>query len=124
MLNLFVYGTLRPGGRLNPYYELEMVQSEVELLGFSMIDSGCNYPIAFKDEDSTIIGDVMRTDRDEFNRIKAMEEGAGYSTVRVNIDGVEDEVHMFIQKLNTETSKEDKIVNWLDYVGAQNAERV
>jgi gamma-glutamylcyclotransferase (GGCT)/AIG2-like uncharacterized protein YtfP len=116
MRRLFLYGTLRPSGRLNRYYDLKNPSEDIEVKGFSMVDVGHkSYPIAFKDEESSVVGNIMETSEEEFKRIASMEMAAGYTVGTVTIN--DEELPIFIQDIDsTQVPKEKKIKNWLEYV--------
>lgn len=99
-----VYGSLRTDS-----YNYERIQrifpGNFELLktsmlpGFKMYDLGY-YPAIIKtdNEEDLIYVEVMECNKEAFNFIEAMEYDAGYSKIKVNVDGYD--CYIFIMKEN------------------------
>mgnify|MGYP003139052646 CR=1 FL=1 len=80
---LFVYGTLKRGGRLHDFYlkDQEFLGTYYTEPNYFLYDSGA-FPMAFrlpKGTGQSIKGEIYRTDKNNFDMIATMEEGAGYN---------------------------------------------
>lgn len=112
---IFVYGTLREGGRLRPSYPMTTLEKGITARGFKMIDSGYGYPIAIEtDEDYQIVGDIVEADTELFARVARMEEMAGYYTKKLIIHN--QPAAMFLQHGDTFSPNLEHIEDWLKYV--------
>ena len=82
--NLFVYGTLKMGGRLHDFYlknQTFMGTFHTEP-NYVMVDLG-SFPIIFPVKKGTgqkIEGEIYEVDDLHFKTVQTMEEGAGYDT--------------------------------------------
>lgn len=58
---IFVYGTLRPGGRFFHAIERHVIQMErnITLPGFALWNTGRGYPAVVSDKNGRVIGDLL-----------------------------------------------------------------
>lgn len=84
---LFVYGTLRDGGRLHYGYAegIRKIRHEAQANGVLYFPGHRGFPGARFDEDGTMIGDLLwyPIEAETFHSVIRMELGAGYSLVAV-----------------------------------------
>lgn len=123
MIDLLVYGTLREGGRLRPFYKLTTVETGLVLLGYTMVDVSNNrkvYPIAVENEGTEIIVDHVQVDENHFVNLNAMEAGAGYHVIKVPHPVTGKECRMFVHNRETiDFSKKTLIRDWIQYVESE-----
>ena len=79
---LFVYGTLKCGGKLHDFYlkDQEFLGTFYTEPNYFLYDNGA-FPIAFRLPTGTgqsIKGEIYRTNKSNFDMVATMEEGAGY----------------------------------------------
>tara|TARA_Y100001951_G_scaffold64857_1_gene52026 strand:+ start:302 stop:685 length:384 start_codon:yes stop_codon:yes gene_type:complete len=81
--NLFVYGTLKEGGRLHDYLKGQpFLGTYYTEPNYFMFDAG-PIPMVFpvpKGTGQKVEGEIYEVNDSEFRTIKTMEEGAGYDT--------------------------------------------
>jgi gamma-glutamylcyclotransferase (GGCT)/AIG2-like uncharacterized protein YtfP len=111
-VKLFLYGTLRTGGRLRPYYIMKDLQHNIKLKGYTLVSSGFGYPIAIKKKNKSIVGDIAEVTSEVFDSVKTMEESAGYKTVLLK----EHNAYMFVQE-SANLATLPNFENWLEYAG-------
>lgn len=83
-IKLFVYGTLKKGCDLHSFY-LENSEFVKKDSVFGKLYAFCGLPFLVLDGEKTsqVPGEIYNVSNEVFENIKAMEEGAGYRTVKV-----------------------------------------
>lgn len=85
LIPVFVYGSLKEGFRLHPYYLADQQKvGEAVIEGFSMVSLG-QYPALIRTDnpDHKVMGEYYLVSEEAYNLLKKMEEDAGYSTESV-----------------------------------------
>lgn len=108
-MKLFVYGTLKQGGRLHQYLIKQTFIKEDKVRG-EMYNTWMGYPVLFDGED-LIQGEVYDCHHDILGRIIAVKTDTGYRfKKRVTESG--EEVMLFIFKDESFKVREHKITNF------------
>jgi len=78
MEKVFVYGTLKKGGRLNPYYMGKSTFIKEDTVKGNLYTLG-SYP-AITEGKNDVPGEIFEMPEEDFENVKLMEESAGYET--------------------------------------------
>lgn len=97
-MNIFVYGTLRPGGGLN--FKMDEVGQHIgtyrTLPKYTLYDMGC--PCLSPKGDISVVGDIYKIeDLGQIAHIHNMEVRAGYSLERVELFNFDEPVFAYLQ---------------------------
>jgi len=77
-MRMFVYGTLKKGFGLNRILSDSTYIGHASVKGYSLRDAG-PYPVVFHgDKNDVVHGEVYEVDKDTYNIVASIEEGAGY----------------------------------------------
>lgn len=81
---VFVYGTLKQGCPLQKWMKKSKYLGDHTVKGYTLISLG-PYPAMYstEDEQHAVLGELYEMPADDFDRLAAMEESAGYQTVAV-----------------------------------------
>jgi gamma-glutamylcyclotransferase (GGCT)/AIG2-like uncharacterized protein YtfP len=85
MKKVFVYGTLRRGGRLNYYMNRATFLGSAFLHGVKLYDLGCDVP-GIHPGDGIVKGDLFEVDEKDFSRLLYLERGYVDTPVRVMLN--------------------------------------
>lgn len=91
---LFVYGTLRPGGGLYPYYLADAATHVAQVAapgGLFLVSARGGYPVWVREVEGEVRGDLFLVDPAAFADTRRMEEGAGYRTVETEVRYLDEE---------------------------------
>lgn len=86
LLPVFVYGSLKKGYQLHDHFlKNQMFIGNASIKGFSLISLG-QYPamIQVDDDSYSVSGEYYLVTKEVFDKLKAMEEKAGYTTEKVD----------------------------------------
>jgi gamma-glutamylcyclotransferase (GGCT)/AIG2-like uncharacterized protein YtfP len=88
---LFVYGTLRPGGRLHNWIESAVIDSEpATVTGYTLFNLGGHFPLMVPERGRVVHGDILWVDRSNpmLHETVAMELATGYSMDMVEAEAM------------------------------------
>lgn len=116
MKRLAVYGTLREGGRLKPYYmdEAEALGEEI-IEGFDMFSIGGSYP-AITTGEGKIKVEIYELEDSVAERITRMEEGANYICIEVDTRFGKATMYYMDKKYLSERNAHIESGDWIEYV--------
>ena len=123
MRNICVYGSLRKGcynfDRFCGYYPGEIIYKETTTIdaNYALFSLG-SYPALVKSEEkNNITVDILEVSERAFEALNRMEVGAGYSPVKININGVECTVWIYNYKAHPNAKVESG--NWVEYLASK-----
>ena len=120
--NLFVYGTLKRGHRLNGILDGQKYKGEYHTApNFDILDyADGSFPIVIPKENGySIKGELYEVDEEVFRLTDAIEIGAGYTPIQILLmpGDIETTIYVHTDELNLELSDnyiiiEDNIKEW------------
>ena len=73
IMNLFVYGTLKKGGKIHFFLKESRFIRYAILEGYSLYDINHGFPLMFEDPEGKVYGEIYEIDSDTLSSIDALE---------------------------------------------------